>query len=147
MRTPRSRATPAKTKTRRWDPTEYLEDPEDVVAYLEVAFEDGDSSLIAAALGDVARSKGMTKVASETGLGRESLYKALSLDGNPGLATVLKVLRALGIQLYPSATSRAHPLRNNPEPFWDTGFASLRSDLFVFAGEHETSSVIRGSSR
>lgn len=87
------------TDTQPWDAADYLEEEEDIVAYLEAAFEDGDPQLIAAALGDVARSRGMTKFASKTGLGRESLYKALSLDGNPALATVLKVIQALGLQL------------------------------------------------
>ena len=84
---------------RPWDAADYLEEVEDVVAYLEAAFEDGDPQLIAAALGDVARSRGMTKVASTAGLGRESLYKALSPDGNPALATALKVVRALGLRV------------------------------------------------
>ena len=87
------------TDTQPWDAADYLEKEEDIVAYLEAAFEDGDPQLITAALGDIARSRGMTKVASKTGLGRESLYKALSPDGNPALATVLKVIQALGLQL------------------------------------------------
>lgn len=90
-----------KTKTRQWDAADYLETPQEIVHYLEAAFEDGDSNLIAAALGDVARSKGMTAIADETGLGRESLYKALSLKGNPGFSYVLNVLQALGLQLQP----------------------------------------------
>lgn len=88
-----------KTKTIPWDSTEYLRTEEDVAYYLEAVFEDGDPALIAAALVDVARSKGMTKIARATGLGRESLYKALSPEGNPEFATVLKVLRALGLKL------------------------------------------------
>ena len=95
----------AKTHTRSWDATDYLETEEDIVAYLEAAFEDGDPRLVAAALGDVARAKGMTKVARDAGLGRESLYKALSADGNPEFATVLKVMRALGLRLHPSAVT------------------------------------------
>ena len=95
----------AKIQTRPWDAADYLETEEDVVLYLEAAFEDGDPGLIAAALGDVARAKGMTKVAAEAGLGRESLYKALSPDGNPEFATVLKVLRALGLRLHASAST------------------------------------------
>ena len=89
----------AKTITRPWDPAEHLNSQEDVVAYLEAALEDGDSQLIASVLGDIARSKGMTEIARKTGLGRESLYKALSPNGNPEFATVLKVIRALGIRL------------------------------------------------
>lgn len=89
----------AKTRTKAWDAAEHLESVEDMAAYLEAAFEDGDPALIAAALGDVARAQGMTQVARDAGLGRESLYKALSSDGNPELATVLRVLRALGLRL------------------------------------------------
>jgi len=88
-----------KTKTRPWDPAEHLWDAEDMAAYLEAALEDGDPRVVAAALGDIARAKGMTQVARDTGLGRESLYKALSPDGNPELATLLKVIAALGLQL------------------------------------------------
>ena len=97
-----------KTHTRPWDAADYLENEEDIVAYLEAAFDDGDPRLITAALGDIAKSKGMTKIASATGLGRESLYKTLSPDGNPGFATVLKVMQALGIRLRPSTTEHRH---------------------------------------
>jgi probable addiction module antidote protein len=90
----------SKTKTKRWDAADYLKSDRDVVAYLEAALEDGDSRVVAAALGDIARAKGMTKVAMQAGLGRESLYKALSADGNPELGTVLRVVRALGIKLH-----------------------------------------------
>ncbi len=71
-----------------------------MIAYLEAAFEDGDSGVVAAALGDIARAKGMTRVARQAGLGRESLYKALSAGGNPELETFLRVVRALGIELH-----------------------------------------------
>ena len=67
---------------------------------LETALEDGDSALIFAVLGDIARVKGMTGIARNAGLGRESLYKALSPDGNPGFGTVFKVVQALGLQLH-----------------------------------------------
>ena len=93
----------AKTKTKPWDAAEHLETKEDIALYLEAAFEDSDPALIAAALGDAARAKGMTKVAAEAGLGRESLYKALSPEGNPEFATVLKVMCALGLRLRASA--------------------------------------------
>jgi len=76
---------------------------EDMAAYLEAALDEGDPSLIAAALGDIARAKGMTAIARDTGLGRESLYKALSTEGNPEFATVLKVVRALGLKLRATA--------------------------------------------
>ncbi|MFZ3357176.1 MAG: addiction module antidote protein [Xanthobacteraceae bacterium] len=93
---PRSRK---KLKTIPWDSAAHLKTAEDIAYYLEAVFEDGDPALVAAALGDIARSKGMAKIARTTGLGRESLYKALSHNGNPELATVLKVLRALGLKL------------------------------------------------
>ena len=89
----------AKTKTRPWDPAEHLETEDDMAAYLNVALEDGDLSLIMATLGDIARSRRMAVVAQETGLGRESLYKSLSAEGNPEFSTVLKVVRALGFRL------------------------------------------------
>ncbi len=93
----------AKTKTKRWDVAEHLKTKKDMAAYLEAVLEDGDPALIAAALGDIARAKGIAKIARETGLGRESLYKALSPDGNPEFATVLKVVRALGLRLHAAA--------------------------------------------
>ena len=92
-----------KTTTRRWDAAEYLDTLEEMVLYLEAAFEEGDASLIAMALGDIARAKGMTEVARRAGLGRESLYKALSPNGNPELATVMKVMEALGLRLHAKA--------------------------------------------
>jgi len=88
-----------KTKTRRWDVTRYLRTERDMAAYLNAALEDGDPMLVAAALGDIARAKGMTGVARKAGLGRESLYKSLSASGHPELATVLKVVQALGLKL------------------------------------------------
>ena len=96
-----------KTQTRPWDPAEHLETEEDMVAYLNVALEEGDMSLIMAVLGDIARAKRMAMVAEETGLGRESLYKSLSPNGNPEFATVLKVVRALGLQLNASSAPSA----------------------------------------
>ena len=96
----------ARTKTRSWDPAEHLETEEDMAAYLNVALEEGDLSLIMATLGDIARARRMAMVAQEASLGRESLYKSLSADGNPEFGTVLKVLHALGLQLQASATTR-----------------------------------------
>ena len=93
----------AKTRTQPWVAVDYLETEEDIVAYLEAALDEGDPTLIAAALGDIARAKGMTIVAADAGLGRESLYKALSPDGNPEFGTVLKVMRALGLRLHASS--------------------------------------------
>jgi probable addiction module antidote protein len=89
----------ATLKTYAWDASDHLKTKEDIAAYLEAALEEGDPSLVTAALGDIARSHGMTHIAHETGLGRESLYKALSSEGNPEFATVFKVLRALGLRL------------------------------------------------
>ena len=89
-----------RVRTRYWDAAEYLETEEDVVAYLEAALEEQDAALFAAALGDVARARGIARIARATGLGRESLYKALSPDGNPELATILKVLQSLGLRLH-----------------------------------------------
>ena len=88
-----------KTKTRPYDAAEYLETAEDMAAYLEAALEDGEPSLIVKALGTIARARGMSQIARDTGLGRESLYKALSPEGNPEFATVMKVVRALGLKL------------------------------------------------
>jgi probable addiction module antidote protein len=99
----------AKPQTRPWDAAEHLETEEDMAAYLEAALEDGDPALVAAALGDIARAKGMTQIARETGLGRESLYRALSPGGNPEFATVLKVVRALGLRLHATAARPTTP--------------------------------------
>ena len=96
-----------KTKTQVWDPAEHLITDEDLAAYLEAALQEGDSALIAAALGDMARAKGMSQIARDAGLGRESLYKALSAEGNPELATIMKVIAALGLQLQASPSSNA----------------------------------------
>jgi probable addiction module antidote protein len=86
-------------KTRRWDATDFLKTKEDIVAYLDAAIEDGDPELLKAALGDIARAKGMSDIARASGLGRTNLYKALSKGGNPEFMTVAKVLRALGLRL------------------------------------------------
>ena len=90
-------------KTTPYDPAEYLDTPSRIAAYLRVVFEDGDPALIAAALGDVARAKGMTQLASQSGVTREALYKALSPSGDPRLSTFLGVMKALGIKLTPHA--------------------------------------------
>ena len=83
-----------------WDAAEHLKTEEDMAAYLEAALEENDPSLIAAVLGDIARAKGMSQIAKKTGLGRESLYKALSPEGNPEFSTILKVINALGLLLH-----------------------------------------------
>jgi probable addiction module antidote protein len=90
-----------KTKTIAYDVAEQLRTPEEMAAYLDAWFEEApdDAAGIARALGDIARARGMAQVARDAGLSRESLYKALSENGNPSFATVLKVARALGVRL------------------------------------------------
>jgi probable addiction module antidote protein len=92
-----------KITTRAWDVAEHLETEVDMAAYLDAALEDGDAALVVAALGDIARAKGMSQIARDAGLGRESLYKALSATGNPEFGTILKVVRALGLQFHVQA--------------------------------------------
>ena len=91
-----------KIKLCKWDSAEYLKTDEDMVLYLEACLDEAgdDAAFIAKALGIIARAKGMAQLAQQTGLGRESLYKALSGDGNPSFATILKVMSALGIKLH-----------------------------------------------
>lgn len=97
------------TRTRPYDTAEYLETEEDMALYLEAALEDGDPKVVAAALGDIARAHGMTQIAKATGLSRESLYKALSPEGNPEWATILKVVQSLGLQLHARAAGPGVP--------------------------------------
>ena len=97
----------AKTSTTIWDTSTHLRTTDDVAAYLEAALQDGDPQLVAAALGDIARAKGMSQAARDAGLGRESLYKSLSSSGNPELATILKVITALGLELHVTAVDDA----------------------------------------
>lgn len=94
--------TEAKTKTVPYDVAEQLRTPEEMAAYLDAWFQEApdDAAGIARALGDIARARGMTQVARDAGLSRESLYRALSEDGNPSFATILKVARALGVRLH-----------------------------------------------
>lgn len=91
----------ANTKTRAWDATEHLRDEEDIRLYIEAAMEEApdDAAFIAAVLGDVARARGMTVLARETGIARETLYKVTRGEGNPTLATVGKLAHALGFRL------------------------------------------------
>lgn len=86
-------------KTTIWDPTLNLDSEEKILLYLEEVFKQDDPELIIAALGDVSRARGMSDIASATGLGRESLYKSLSRDGNPSFKAVIKVLSSLGLSL------------------------------------------------
>jgi probable addiction module antidote protein len=94
-----------KPKTIPYDVAEQLRTPQEMAAYLDAWLDEApdDAQGIARALGDIARAKGMTQVAKDAGLSRESLYKALSSDGNPSFATVLKVARALGVKLHAEA--------------------------------------------
>jgi probable addiction module antidote protein len=91
---------------RKWDSAEHLKTDEDVALYIDACLEEAgdDAAFIAKALGTIARARGMTQLARDTGLGRESLYKALSGDGNPSFATILKVMSALGIKLHAETT-------------------------------------------
>lgn len=100
----------AKIKLRKWDSAEHLKTDEDIVLYLEACLEEAgdDAAFIAKALGTIARAKGMSQLAKDTGLGRESLYKALSGEGNPSFATILKVIGALGVQLHVAQRDSSH---------------------------------------
>ena len=95
-----------KTTTTRFDVAEHLRTPEEMAAYLEACLEEaaGDAAFIAKALGDIARAKGMAQVARDSGLSRESLYKALSGARSPDFATILKVVGALGLKLHAQVT-------------------------------------------
>lgn len=88
-----------KTKTRPFDPAEFLRSEDDIVEYLNTWLEDGTPGEIARAMGDIARSKGMTEISRSTGLGRQALYNALSENGNPTLETLTAVLGAFGLEL------------------------------------------------
>lgn len=94
-----------KITTTRYDIAEHLRTPDEMAAYLQACFEeaDGDAAFIAKALGDIARAKGMTQVANDAGLSRESLYKALSGERSPSFDTILKVVAALGLKLHAEA--------------------------------------------
>ncbi len=89
-------------KLRKWDSAEHLKTDEDMAAYLEACLQEAgdDAAFIAKALGNIVRAKGMTQLSKDTGLGRESLYKALSGEGNPSFATILKVTHALGLKFH-----------------------------------------------
>ncbi|HEY7217271.1 MAG TPA: addiction module antidote protein [Candidatus Binatia bacterium] len=97
-----------KTKTTRYDVAEHLRTPEEMAAYLEACLDEaeGDAAFIAKALGDIGRARGMTQVARDTGLSRESLYKALSGERSPDFDTILKVVNALGLRLHAEAAER-----------------------------------------
>jgi probable addiction module antidote protein len=97
------------TNTSDYDVSDYLRTPEEMAAYLEACIEeaDGDAAFIAKALGDIARAQGMTQVARDAGLSRESLYKALSGERSPSFNTILKVVSALGLKLSASVRQEA----------------------------------------
>ncbi len=97
----------------RWDAAEYLKTEEDMALYLDAMIEEsnGDPRMIAVALGDIAKARGMTQIAKDTGLARENLYKALSADGNPEFSTVMKVITALGIKLRATSSATVKPRR------------------------------------
>ncbi len=90
------------SKTLKWDSVAALRSDAEIAAYVEAALDDEDASFVAHALGFVARTRGMTQVAQDAGLSRESLYKALSLEGNPSFDTIMRVLRALHLDLHVS---------------------------------------------
>jgi len=98
-----------KTVTTPYDTAEYLKTEEHIALYFAACMEEAgdDAAFIAHALGDIARARGMTQLAKDTGLGRESLYKALSGEGNPSFATILKVIKALGLKLTAANVERA----------------------------------------
>ncbi len=96
-------------KFSRWDSADYLKTEEDIALYFELCLQEdpGDGSLIRRALGSIARARGMSQLARDTGLAREGLYKALSPEGNPEFATVMKVIKALGLKLGVSSAQSA----------------------------------------
>ena len=98
-------------KFTRWDAVDYLKTDEDMALYLNACLEEdpGDGTLIRAALNDVSRARGMSQLARDSGITREGLYKALSPSGNPEFSTVLKVIKALGLELRAAPTTRAKP--------------------------------------
>jgi len=88
-----------KIKLKKWDVIDYLKSDKEMALYLEACLEEADPALVIAALGDIARARGMAQLARDTGISREGLYKALSADGNPEFTTVIKVIKALGLKL------------------------------------------------
>jgi probable addiction module antidote protein len=107
MATKSKKRTRAKKTFSRYDAADYLKSHEDMIAYLDACMEEAgdDAAVITAALGDIARARGMAELAQKTGLTREGLYKALAKSGNPSFGTVLKVMSALGVRLTPKAAA------------------------------------------
>lgn len=99
---------------KKWDVVDHLKDEEAMNLYLGACFEEdpGDGSLIRAALGDIARARGMAQLARDTGLSREGLYKALSPEGNPEFSTVVKVIRGLGLRMHTASPSSGQVISN-----------------------------------
>lgn len=102
-------------KFTRWDVVDYLKTEEDMALYLDACLDEdpGDGSLVRAALNDIARARGMTQLARDTGLTREGLYKALSASGNPEFSTMLKVIKALSIRLHAVPATPTKPRRTS----------------------------------
>ena len=94
-------------KTTVFDEADYLKTEEDIAAYVTEALATGDTAVIAHALGVIARTRGMSRIASETGLSRESLYRALSAEGNPEFTTVLRIMEAVGLRLTAEPVTKA----------------------------------------
>lgn len=119
-----------KTRTTRYDVAEHLRTPEEMAAYLEASLEEanGDAAFIAKALGVIARAKGMSQVARDAGLSRESLYKALSGERSPGFDTILKVIEALGLKLHAQAVFSDCPTRRSSRRLYHR-FASPETRL------------------
>jgi probable addiction module antidote protein len=101
-------------KLTTWDAADYLRSEEAIAEYITAALEEGDAKLAAAALGDVARARGMTGVARESGLAREALYRALSEEGNPAFDTILRVAKALGVRLVAAPAAHQSPPATTP---------------------------------
>ena len=129
-----------KEKNRPQNVVDQFNSIQEVIDYLEEAFESGSPQLISATLGEVARSKGMTAVAAESGLGRESLYKALSHTGNPSLSTILSVLRSLGLKLQPSECSSATSSAVDNIVSWECDSPNSNSDIYLFVCSESSSS-------
>ena len=104
-------------KFTRWDAVDYLKTEEDMALYLDACLDEdpGDGSLIRAAINDVARARGMSQLARDSGISREGLYKALSSTGNPEFSTMLKVIKALGIKLHAEPASTDRPRKVGPK--------------------------------
>ncbi len=110
-----------KTKTRPYDSAEFLDSKKAIHAYMEEALETDDPAFIAKALGTIARARGMSQIAKKAGLSRESLYKALSTEGNPEFGTIIRVMQALGLKFSIMATQARYPVTHD----------TIRPRLFV----------------